>query len=412
MTTSDDLRIEEAQALFDRLSREADRRRRRRRTGKVLGGIASGIVVAAALVWAGLALSTVSPAGPSPGDGPTAEPTYRFTDVEMTSVEGALAGHPQVDVRTIVVTARARWSGDEYPGWRSCSVELLDGSGDVVHDGVTAAFATRTAEGTAVRFAVGSFPQPPGFVERALAETTARIGCSGPRLDHPNEWTTWLADPRPNYALDVETVRASTDPGTGQPSAEITGTMRWNGDEFPGVHDGCIEAVFDEQGDVVGLSTFGLEDQRPPGTRYEDSVSPLIGDPITATFACPPERSDTPVAYEISDVRVVGTFSWQDTGDVDGVEVELHVAWPAELHAPAYPTTNACIVEVFGPGGRRVARSNHGIGTGPGPLTVKVWRDAFMDPGALEDPGSLTATVSCHPYGTADVYAAERGGDG
>jgi hypothetical protein len=408
MTTRDDLRIDEAEALFEQLLREADRRRRRLRKGKVLGGIASGIVVAAALIWAGRGLATVSPSRPSPGDGPTAEETYRFTDMELTSESALLPGHDEMQDEVVFLTATASWSGDTYPGWRSCRWQLVDASDQLADDG-SMSFASPMPTQSGIRIALSSGPLPPGSAGEVLAGVHARIECTGARLDTPDRWSAWLADPLPNYALDLETVTASTDPVTGLPSAKIRGTMRWNGDEFPGVHDGCIEAVFDAHGDVVGLSTFGWEDQRPPGTRYDDSVSPLIGDPVTATFACPPQRSDTPVAYEISDVRVLGTFSWQDTGHVGGVQVAMEVAWPAQIHAPAHPSMNACLVQVLGPDGRQVARTRHDIGVGPGPLTVKVWRDEFTDPSALDDPGSLTATVDCHPYSTADVYAANQG---
>ena len=153
----------------------------------------------------------------------------------------------------------------------------------------------------------------------------------------------------------------------------------WSGDQFPGTHE-CRWSVLDREGQEIGAVDGNLTTLGPGETDLRGIDVMIDGHPSdasTAQASCDPARADTPVAYDISDESVIGTFRWREDSD-PGVMIEFRVGWPVQL--PDYPSENWCTVALHRPGGEQVASQVFTLATGPGPMEHRVWPDEFSDP--------------------------------
>jgi hypothetical protein len=181
----------------------------------------------------------------------------------------------------------------------------------------------------------------------------------------------------------------------------------WSGDQFPGAH-ACRWSILDREGREIGATDGELTTLGPGGSALRHIQVTIEGSPkdvATAQVACDPARSDTPIAYEISDEIVIGTFKWRDDSD-PGVMIGFRVDWPVEL--PDYPSDNWCTVALYRPGGEQVASQVFTLATGPGPMEHRVWPDEFSEPSAVAEASSLTADVDCEPYTGRQVAPFDR----
>lgn len=194
---------------------------------------------------------------------------------------------------------------------------------------------------------------------------------------------------------------------TSKNTVEVTAVSEWTQEQYPGEHE-CRYTVYDAMGQEIGseLITFST---MVSGGRQSFSLDVDHPDrAATASVACDPERLDTPVAYDIANERVTGTFAWRD--HVSGVSVAFDVSWPVQL--PDYPSMNACETVLSRPSGEVVAMASFNLGTGPGHHTQRVWRDEFANPPALEEADKLIANVECVPYTGTDANVGEDATDG
>lgn len=171
----------------------------------------------------------------------------------------------------------------------------------------------------------------------------------------------------------------------------------WSGDQYPGEHD-CRWSVLNTSGEEIGASEGSVSVLGPEPSDERGIGVQVDGRPrkaATAEVTCDPARTDIPVAYDISDEPVTGTFKWRDDSD-PGVMIEFRVGWPVE--SPAYPSENWCTVALYRPDGAQVASQVFTLATGPGLTDHRIWPDEFSDPSAVADASTLTADVTCEPY--------------
>jgi len=201
------------------------------------------------------------------------------------------------------------------------------------------------------------------------------------------------------YILSDFRVRPALDRQTGE---EIPGRalvlyrVTWSTPEYPGQHR-CNLTVLDAGDREVGSLEFEQDSMMPDpplGSAIEVNVS---DPPASANGSCGPERLDTPVAYVISDPRVV------PAGE-GGIAVAFHVAWPDGLAEGEYPGTNACVIDVFAPSGEVFVTYPFTLGVGPGKIEQDVGLgDAKRSVLLGQDLSAYSATVRCEPYTAANV---------
>ncbi|HEY3023455.1 MAG TPA: hypothetical protein VGK11_07470 [Actinomycetota bacterium] len=201
------------------------------------------------------------------------------------------------------------------------------------------------------------------------------------------------------YILSDFKVRPALDRQTGE---EIPGRalvlyrVTWSTPEYPGQHR-CNLTVLDAGDREVGSLEFEQDSMMPYpplGSAIEVNVS---DPPASANGSCGPERLDTPVAYVISDPRVV------PAGE-GGIAVAFHVAWPDGLAEGEYPGTNACVIDVFAPSGEVFVTYPFTLGVGPGKIEQDVGLgDAKRSVLLGQDLSAYSATVRCEPYTAANV---------
>src|SRR6266508_3253949 len=202
------------------------------------------------------------------------------------------------------------------------------------------------------------------------------------------------------YILSDFRVRPALDRQTGE---EIPGRalvlyrVTWSTPEYPGQHR-CNLTVLDAGDREVGSLEFEQDSMMPLpplGSAIEVNVS---DPPASANGSCRPERLDTPVAYVISDPRVV-------SADGGGLAVAFNVAWPDGLAEGEYPGTNACVIDIFAPRGEVFVTSPFTLGTGPGRIEQDVGLgDAKRSALLGQDLSAYSATVRCEPYTAAGVW--------
>lgn len=173
--------------------------------------------------------------------------------------------------------------------------------------------------------------------------------------------------------------------------ADVTFATRWSSNMYPGDHS-CTMQVFDPAGAQIGSVSVEM------ASLLQDNVSsipiPVTG-PIegaTATGSCGPERLDTPIAYEITDVRLM-----------DDLTVSYVAGWPDSLGEGGYPGTNACTIALF-QNGDLVARKHLTLAVGDKQEVTSTQFSQFNDQIVLVPPSSLDATVVCAPYVSQGVY--------
>jgi len=188
----------------------------------------------------------------------------------------------------------------------------------------------------------------------------------------------------------IERDSAAPEPAQVDPTqADVTFAARWSSNEYPGVHS-CTLQVFDPAGAQIGSVSVEMD------SLQRDSLSSMplaVTGPIegaTATGSCGPARLDTPVAYEISEVRV------------NGFDVSYIVGWPDSLGEGEYPGTDACTVGLL-ENGNLVAQKHLTLAVPDQQAVMSARFGKFNDQILLPPPG-LDATVACEPYVGEGVY--------
>jgi hypothetical protein len=203
-----------------------------------------------------------------------------------------------------------------------------------------------------------------------------------------------------NYIFTDITVQAGYAP-PGRPTdptkATVTYRYAWSGDAYPGDHQ-CSATVFDAAGAEIGRLPTQFISQLPQARGPQELGVPVNGVPSTASIVCDSERLDTPIAYSISDERVIGVTMRSD-GEA-AIKYSFHLGWPVEL--PAYPGVNACTEELIDANGAAVSHNRVDYSSPPRTITAEVVPD---DPRALDQVTSLTLHVECHPWTAADMVS-------
>jgi PASTA domain len=173
--------------------------------------------------------------------------------------------------------------------------------------------------------------------------------------------------------------------------ADVTFVARWSSNEYPGVHS-CTLQVFDPAGAQIGSVSIEMDSMRKesPSSMPLPVTGPIEG--ATAIGSCGPERLDTPIAYEISDVHLI-----------DDLTVSYVAGWPDSLIEGEYPGTNACTVALF-QNGDLVAQKHLTLAVGDQQEVTSTQFNQFNDQLVLVPPSSLDATVVCGPYVGEGVY--------
>ncbi len=206
---------------------------------------------------------------------------------------------------------------------------------------------------------------------------------------------------QPSYVIDVTRLDVGK-PGT----AEVWWGGRWTSDEYPG-HHSCTFAVFDASGVVIGRLDTSWDSLDPIVKEFPaPAIVEINGSPASADVVCGPERIDEPVAYVISEVRVLPRAT--ETG-APGFFVRFRIDWPDDLPVGAAPSTNACSFRVTA------------VNPGEQPVVVSQHRGTFSAPPGTYDSGSgviellagfpdlsdYAAEVVCHPFTGADVHPSD-----
>ena len=232
MRESDEVRRDEAEEVYRRVSASASRRRKRRRLAAVVGGLMSITFVAIVLTWA---LRELSPLGsrsiePASSDNAQDEANYIISDVRISDPPGGPAG-------SVLVSYRIGWR-DVFPGPHECELTVFDAAGEVIGRGsVDEHLLPQRNEG-------GVWVRIDGEPVRA------EVRCDPERLDTP-------------VAYDIYQEKVI---GVSPNGVEISYRVDWPTGflEHPGTN-GCTATVRAPGGDVIADQRFTL--QVPEGTR-------------------------------------------------------------------------------------------------------------------------------------------------
>jgi hypothetical protein len=196
------------------------------------------------------------------------------------------------------------------------------------------------------------------------------------------------------YILSDFVVSAQVDRATEEvdhTQVEVTFAMRWSSTEYPGAHS-CVLRVFDPSGAEIGSASVELDSLM----RNNSSSMPLpvtgLTEGATATGSCGPERLDTPIAYDISDVHLMSDLT-----------VSYVAGWPDKLEEGEYPGTNACTVALFENGGL-ISKKHLTLAVGDQQEVTSTRFNEFDDQIVLVPLASLEATVACEPYVQEGVH--------
>jgi hypothetical protein len=237
------------------------------------------------------------------------------------------------------------------------------------------------------RFAAGSVAVAVFVLAGWFAWTAFRPG--GATVGSTGSGTYVLSD----FEVSAHIERDSIAPGPAEvdrSQADVSFTMQWSSNEYPGEHR-CSLHVFDAAGSAIGSFSS------PIASLLEDNSSstpvPVTGliEGATATGSCGPERLDTPIGYEISDVHLT-----------DDLTVSYVAGWPDSLIEGEYPGTNACTVTLF-ESGHPIAEKHLTLAVGDQQEVTSTQFNKFND-SVLVPRASLDATVVCSPYVGEGVY--------
>lgn len=195
---------------------------------------------------------------------------YVFSNLTVQPREGtpdAPGGRPD-----LTVGYATAWTGDEFPGWRACVIEVLGEDGAVIAEKTIEMFdVTRapSSRSTEVEMLPGAEHRRP---ERVEGE------CSGPRLDEPDG------------EYEISDVRIRPDPMSPDDSRtfELSFDEAWTGGGVPGVET-CVATVTDDSGETLFEHRFNFSDGR--GGRDDAKVrivtdEPVERDPVGAELVC------------------------------------------------------------------------------------------------------------------------------
>lgn len=258
MRTVDELRSVEpmdradAEALFERVSRHAARRRRLRRIRLVAGSTLSAAFLAGALSWALLALRGLDSEDALPvADGVA---NYVALDVEVRPAVDPDTG--ELDPATAIVSYQLAWASGRYPGEHHCTAVVYDGQG---------------AEVGRKRFQFASFqPVARSEIDMSVSGPPARgdLACDPKRDDTPvayvisNVLIEAQTDGRLEVVYDVawpEDVRLPEYPATNACVARIEGPLGWVREDRitlsvpPGTYSAFRDNGVDYEGDLADL---------------------------------------------------------------------------------------------------------------------------------------------------------------
>jgi hypothetical protein len=248
----------------------------------------------------------------------------------------------------------------------------------------------------------------PRHIERAPDHTSRRrFAVAAAALAISAGTFAWFTTAFPDRTPDAIPRASATDtyvfdgvrvgPGTRDPNATaVSFGQAWSGTEYPGEHD-CVFSVTDAAGAELARESVIMASHTPDGLGRNsvEFPDPIDGEPAGATITCSPDRLDTPVAFDIVDVRLERTR--------DGVLMTYTAAAPTGVVEPSYPGTNACTAWLELPGSWRFEHdftltAPPGTETDAGFDEEQVRR--ALDDGLLDQ---LSGGVDCHPYSAADV---------
>jgi hypothetical protein len=308
----------------------------------------------------------------------------------LTHVEpGTVAGSPvwSPDGLTIAFTTYAFRD-------RSCSISSVSPSGGAVHpiaDGSTLGGCPGELSWRSVAAPPPTAVAPTPSVETPSEEDSD--GAKAPAVDTGDA----------NYLFTDVTVRAGYNPpgpDESDPSkATVSYRFGWQDDAYPGDHE-CRITVLDAGGDEIGRLTAQFASLLPHPGSASLGVS-VTGDPADARIACDPERLDTAIAYTISNEQVTGPITQGDGETAIGYRFDL--GWPVQ--PPEYPGTNTCTVRLVDASGATAAQH---VGSYDAPPTTITGALVPKDPSALDEVGSLTLSVECHPWTETDLLPEDR----
>jgi PASTA domain len=186
--------------------------------------------------------------------------------------------------------------------------------------------------------------------------------------------------------------RDSVAPGPAEvdpTQADVSFAMRWSSNMYPGVHS-CTLQVFDPAGAQIGSVSVEM-DSSQKGSLSSMPVAvtgPIEGGGASATGSCGPERLDTPIAYDISDVHLM-----------DDLTVSYVVGWPDGLGEGEYPGTNSCTAALWFKGDL-AERYNFTL-FAPDGRTADL---SFFGERIPLPTRQLEATIACEPFVREDVF--------
>ncbi len=196
------------------------------------------------------------------------------------------------------------------------------------------------------------------------------------------------------YILSDFFVSAQVDRATEEvdrTQVEVTFAMRWSSNDYPGAHS-CVMRVVDPSGAEIGSASVEMDSLMQNNS--SSMPLPVTGstEGATATGSCGPERLDTPIAYDISDVHLMNDLT-----------VSYVAGWPGSLGEGEYPGTNACTVALF-EHGDLISQKHLTLAVGDQQEVTSIRFNEFDDQIVLVPLASLEATVACEPYVQEGVY--------
>ncbi len=265
----------DAEAMYERLSEAAARRRRIRGAGRRVSVVASAVAIAGVLVWTAAALIGLSGRSTFGGNSEQS-PNYRFEVLKVSTYVDPRTGNE--DPARANVEYRLYWTTDVYPGVHNCTTDVFDQGGALIGRSTTEVMAGMSGR-------VGD-----GWQRVDGTPATATIACDPRRLD--------VGAP---YAYEISNVRV-LGPDPEHPVASSNDVFRvlfdehWQGPNAPGMVT-CDVSVVDSSEEIVATRKFGLMDAS--GGTHENALTfgsedvtrqvlPEELSSLTAEFDCVP----------------------------------------------------------------------------------------------------------------------------
>jgi hypothetical protein len=185
---------------------------------------------------------------------------------------------------------------------------------------------------------------------------------------------------------------ADREPRSGKRGVDFD--IRWPGTTFPGIFR-CTWTLRDAAGSVVGEHRDVLVDVRPvaTGTMWVETS----GEPVSAEFACDPDRLDSgdPYEYAISNIRV-DMLSTAEVPEGGQATPSAKVTFSARWRGDGYPGVVYCTLAVIGGSGSTVASTDLVFQGGDDSTSSQSIETTVVDD-RLSSPSESVA-IDCQPF--------------